>query len=247
MRLQQFVMILLVLAGGTLGSMASTGGKKILMVVTGADTMTNGKPTGLWLEEFAVPYLLFKAEGYFVTVASPQGGKAPVDERSLEDAQRVLKWSEAVEALNDTQPLAALKASDYDAIFIPGGHGTMFDFPKNQALKNLLRDFDAENKVIASVCHGPAAFVGVFSADGVPLVKNKTVTSFTDEEEKAVQLDKAVPFLLESQLRKDGAKFVAGEMWKPNVQVDGQLVTGQNPASSQGAAEAVIRLLKQGK
>lgn len=217
----------------------------ILMVVTSADRMTDGKPTGLWLEEFAVPYLLFKKAGFEVTVASPKGGKAPIDARSLGEGKQGKSWAEATEKLDKTLPLGQVAANDFDAIFLPGGHGTMFDLPDNAHLKELLENFAVEAKVIAAVCHGPAGFVGARKADGTPLVAGKTLTAFTDAEERAVKLDKAVPFMLETRLREEGAKFVVGKMWTAHIQVDGNLVTGQNPASSEGAADAVIRLLKK--
>lgn len=223
---------------------AEAGAKKILMVVTSADQMSNGEATGVWLEEFAVPYLLFRSEGYKITVASPKGGKTPVDERSLENGVEVYTWAETIMQLNDTQLLSKMKASKFDAVFIPGGHGSIVDFPKDETLRQLLQDFESNDKVIASVCHGPAAFVGVKKVDGAALVSGKTITAFTDAEEVAVQLDKVVPFLLESELRAEGANFIAGDMWAPHVQIDGKLVTGQNPASSRKTAEAVISLLK---
>lgn len=222
---------------------AQAGGKRVLMVVTSADRMTDGKPTGLWLEEFAVPYLLFKEAGVEVIVASPKGGKAPVDERSLNEGAHVFAWAKAIVELDATTKLDQMQAQGFDAIFLPGGHGTMFDFPNDPDLKRLLRRFAADEKVIAAVCHGPAGLVGAKKADGTPLVAGRTITAFTDAEEIAVDLDKAVPFMLETRLREEGAKFVAGEKWAAHVQVDGKLVTGQNPASSKGAAEAVIRLL----
>jgi len=234
-----------VLLASSFTAFAGTQHQSVLMVVTSANQMTNGEATGLWLEEFAVPYLLFKEAGYNVTIASPKGGKAPVDARSLKEEERVLSWSKASVMLEKTLPLDQVQAADYSAIFLPGGHGTMFDLPENKKLKALLKDFSAQDKIIAAVCHGPAGFVGATKADGTPLVAGKTITSFTDAEEMAVGLDKAVPFLLESKLRQEGAKFVVGEKWVSHTQVDGKLVTGQNPASSEETAKAVIALLKK--
>ncbi|QEM70203.1 type 1 glutamine amidotransferase domain-containing protein [Geobacter sp. FeAm09] len=225
-------------------ALSSAAEKKVLMVVTSASRMNDGTPTGLWLEEYAVPYLLFAEAGFKVTVASPTGGKAPVDPRSLTDAARVSGWAKAAALLENTRPLDKVQASGFDAIFLPGGHGTMFDFPGNAHLKRLLNDFAAADKVIAAVCHGPSGFVGAKKADGTPLVAGKTITSFTDAEETAMHLVAAVPFLLETRLREEGAKFVVGEKWAAHVQVDGKLVTGQNPASSAAGAKAVIQLLK---
>jgi len=223
---------------------AAAAGKEILLVVTSADRIKDGKLTGLWLEEFAVPYQLFSGVGYTVTVASPKGGAAPLDPRSLADEAQVKGWSEAVAVLQTTVPLSTVSADRYAAIFLPGGHGTMFDLPGQPQLQALLRQFHASGKVIAAVCHGPAGLVGVTDQSGTPLVAGKTLTAFTDDEERAVELDQEMPFLLESRLRQEGAKFVVGPQWASHVEVDGLLVTGQNPASSAAAAEAVIKLLR---
>ncbi|BCS55425.1 type 1 glutamine amidotransferase domain-containing protein [Geobacter sp. SVR] len=219
--------------------------ERILMVVTSADTIRPGKPTGLWLEEFAVPYLKFKGAGYDVTVASIKGGAAPVDPRSQDDAAKVKQWEDAVQVLQGTIPLDRVKSDPFAAIFLPGGHGTMFDLPGNRHLKELLQQFSAGDKVIAAVCHGPAGLVGATGKDGKPLVAGKSMTAFTDDEERAVALDKEMPFLLETKLREAGAKFVVGGKWASHVEVDGKLVTGQNPASSASTAEAVIHLLSR--
>jgi len=235
----------LVLFATALPAFAQTEAKQVLMVVTSADRMDGGEPTGLWLEEFAVPYLLFREAGFEVTVASPGGGKVPVDARSLEDGVQVFAWAGAIVKLEKTLPLGQAGADSFDAVFLPGGHGTMFDLPDNDTLKNLLGDFAFEDKVIAAVCHGPAGFIGAKKADGTPLVAGKTITAFTDAEERAAGLDDAVPFLLETRLREEGARFIAGENWAAHTEIDGNLVTGQNPASSKEAAEAVIRLLKE--
>lgn len=215
--------------------------KKVLMVVTSADKMTNGHPTGLWLEEFAVPYLLFTRAGLEVVVASPKGGAAPLDPRSTGEIKP--EWAEAQKRLRTTLPLSDVGASSFAAVFLPGGHGTMFDFPGNARLASLLSAFAAEDKPVAAVCHGPAGLVGVRRADGQALVKGRNVTGFTNAEEKAVELVDAMPFLLETKLTQEGGRFSGGPNWAPHVVVDGLLVTGQNPASSAPAAEALIRLL----
>lgn len=240
----------LILDGATL-SCASTSpdaaraeSKQVLIVVTSANQIAEGKPTGLWLEEFAVPYLKLEESGFRVTVASPKGGEAPIDPGSLTDSAKVAQWQQAASALKQTQALGQVKAEQFAAIYLPGGHGTMFDLPNDQNLKRLLQEFDTADKVIASICHGPAGFVGAKRADGSPLVAGKTITSFTDEEEKALKLDRDMPFLLESKLREEGAKFVAGALWASHAEVDGKMVTGQNPASSEAVADAVIKLLK---
>ncbi|MBF8376704.1 type 1 glutamine amidotransferase domain-containing protein [Alicyclobacillus mali] len=217
--------------------------KKVLMVVTSADKMTDGHPTGLWLSEFAEPYTEFKQAGYEVTVASPRGGQAPIDDRSVQNGE-LSQWAEAVEILKQTVPLSRVSASDFDAIFLPGGHGTMFDFPDSAELQALIRTFAESGKVVAAVCHGPAGLVNVRLSNGDPLVKGKRVTAFTDEEERAVELDDKVPFMLETRLREMGAQFVAQPMWSDHVEQDGHLITGQNPQSGISAAKAVIKALE---
>lgn len=215
------------------------------MVVTSHDTIDASHRTGLWFEEFAAPYSLFRGQGYAVTVASPKGGDAPIDPRSLEHYQATPEHEAARAALTKTRALdASLRAADFDAVFFPGGHGTMFDLPDNPEVQRLVSEFAQAGKVLASVCHGPACLVGARLRDGTALVKGRKVTSFTDAEERAVELDRRMPFLLETRLRELGADFVPAENWKDNVVVDGRLVTGQNPQSSASAARAVIRLLE---
>lgn len=215
----------------------------ILMIVTSAGTMPNGHPTGLWLEEFAVPYTTLRDAGHVITVASPKGGKTPIDPRS-DEAARHPQWSEAGQRLQDTLPLDGLHAADYAAVFIPGGHGTMFDFPDNPQLGALLADFHAQGKPIASVCHGPAAFVGVTRADGKPLVAGYTLTAFSDTEEKLVGLDDVVPFLLSKRLRELGGNVENSVPMLSHVKQDRQLITGQNPKSSAKAAELLVKALR---
>ena len=217
--------------------------KHILMVATSADALLNGSKTGVWLEEIAVPYLALANAGLAITVASPKGGAVPIDPHSLDEAS-VAKWPDIMELLKTSAPLTDIQVQGFDAIFLPGGHGTMMDFATDAALKRLLLDFAKADKIIAAVCHGPAGLVGAKKPDGTPLVAGKTITAFTDEEEVAVQLDKAVPFMLESTLRSEGANFVGGPMWAPHVEVDGNLITGQNPASSEAIAHAVLERLR---
>jgi putative intracellular protease/amidase len=216
--------------------------KRVLIVVTShAVIPSSGKPTGLWFEEFSTPYLAFREAGLDVTVASTQGGAAPIDPRSLLVPAGA---EEAYAALQQTAAVEQLDAGDYDAIFFPGGHGTMFDLPENQGLQRLLRDFAEADKVIAAVCHGPAGLVGATYADGSPLVAGKTVTAFTNAEEDAAQFTQDMPFLLETRLRELGAKFVAGADWSDHIEQDGNLITGQNPQSSASIAQALVRALQ---
>ena len=217
--------------------------KHILMVTTSADSLPNGKKTGVWLEEIAVPYLALAKAGLNITVASPKGGAVPLDPTSLDEAS-VAKWPDILELLKNSAPLKDIQAHGFDAIVLPGGHGTMMDFATDAELKRLLLDFAKTDKIIAAVCHGPAGLVGAKKPDGTPLVAGKTITAFTDEEEIAVQLEKVVPFMLEATLRSEGANFVGGPMWAPHVEVDGNLITGQNPASSEALANAVLERLR---
>ncbi|NEQ21559.1 MAG: type 1 glutamine amidotransferase domain-containing protein [Microcoleus sp. SIO2G3] len=216
--------------------------KRVLMVVTNCDRIDDTHPTGIWFEEFAIPYMEFKSNGFEVTVASPKGGVAPLDPRSTE-TEEVSNWTEAQEALQHTQALASVEAADFDAVFLPGGHGTMFDLPDSADLHKLLSAFAEADKVIAAVCHGPAGFVGAKLADGTPLVAGKTITGFTNDEERAVELDQLMPFLLETRLRELGGQFVVQPNWSDHIEQDGKLITGQNPQSSKSAAQAVVSAL----
>ncbi len=218
--------------------------KRILMVVTSYNHLDANHPTGVWFEEFAIPYQEFKANGFEVTVASPQGGPAPIDPRSEPGPEQAREATEAREALQQTVRLDSVNAHDFDAIFIPGGHGPLFDFPGNIPLQNTLRSSMEQGKLIASVCHGPAAFDGVLLSNGMPLVAGKTMTAFTNHEESNVKLDKLVPFLVETRLRELGAKFVERPAWSDHIERDGNLITGQNHQSSHSAARMLIEALK---
>ncbi len=220
--------------------------KRILVVVTSHDRIDAGHPTGLWFEEFAAPYRLFREAGFQVTVASPRGGGTPIDPASLADDAGATQDPEAMAALENTLPLSPkVSAEAFDAIFFPGGHGTMFDLPDDPQVRRLVSEFAQADKVLASVCHGPACLVGALLRDGTALVKGRRVTAFTNDEERAVNLDSLMPFLLETRLRELGAQFVPAGQWADNVVVDGRMVTGQNPQSSASAARAVIRLLEE--
>jgi len=218
--------------------------KHILLIVTSHSRIDDTHETGIWFEEFSVPYNKFLQQGYEVSVFSPAGGDAPLDANSLaeyqatEDNERAKQALKGLAALDDS-----VQASDYDAVFLPGGHGTMFDLPDNPHVQRLIEDFYTAGKPVASVCHGPACLVNVTS-EGVSLVKGRKVAAFTDSEERTVQLDQVMPFLLETRLRELGAEFVPADDWVDNTIVDGNLITGQNPQSSGSAAEAVIGLLE---
>ncbi|HEY5742744.1 MAG TPA: type 1 glutamine amidotransferase domain-containing protein [Terrimicrobiaceae bacterium] len=218
---------------------------QILIIVTSAGKMPNGDPTGLWLEEFAVPYEVFKAAGAVITVASPKGGAAPVDPKSNPTAEDAERWRDASEKLQNTTALKEVSAEEFDALFLPGGHGTMFDFPENAELMKLMREFHTAGKPMAAVCHAPAALTTAVDAAGASLVSGRTVTGFTDSEERAVKLEDQVPFLLETRLRQLGADFRAGADFQPHTERTGQLITGQNPASSDPAARLLLEALNE--
>ena len=217
--------------------------KHILMIVTSTAVMTtSGKKTGIWLSEFAEPYIAFRSAGIEVTVASPLGGKAPVDVKSLNDISPAFR--ETLRRLEHTLKLEDVRdTASYDAVFLPGGHGTMFDLPGNTELNRILREMHGAGKIIAAVCHGPAGLTCARLDSGDSLVAGRRLTAFTNEEEKAVELEDDMPFLLESRLRGLGAKFIPGKNWEEHVEVDGTLTTGQNPQSAQRTADEVIRAL----
>lgn len=217
--------------------------KHVLIVSTSANKLENGHDTGLWLEEFAAPYLQFEKQGYKVTVASIEGGDVPIDANSLEDglSQDVLNTQDL---LKNTARLDQVADDTYDAVFLPGGHGTVVDFPNSETLQRVVRDVYENGNVVAAVCHGPIGLVNVTLSNGEPLVKDKQVTGFTDAEEREMKLDSAVPFLLETALREKGGNFDGADNWTVNVAVDERLVTGQNPQSSERVAEEIVKLLK---
>ncbi|MFG6096977.1 type 1 glutamine amidotransferase domain-containing protein [Leptothoe sp. ISB3NOV94-8A] len=224
---------------------------RILIVLTSHDQLGDtGHATGFWLEELACPYYTFLDADATVTLASIQGGQAPLDPKShleesqTDDTRRFIADSAAQIALANTLAIDQVDAGDYDAIFMPGGHGTMWDFATSSTLSNLIEAFDEEEKIIAAVCHAPAGLVNVKTSAGEPLIKGKVVTAFSNSEEKAVALDTVVPFLLETRLRELGAIFEAGPDWGAFAKQDGNLITGQNPASSEPAAQAVLAALK---
>lgn len=224
--------------------------KKILMVLTSHDRLGDtGKKTGFWLEEFAAPYYVFKDAGANVTLVSPRGGQPPLDPTSDEesaqtDATRRFKGDKnAQAALASTGKLADAKATDFDAVFYPGGHGPLWDLAEDSHSIALIENTIAAGKPVAAVCHAPGVLRHVNYPSGDALVKGKAVTGFTNSEEEAVGLTKVVPFLVEDMLKQKGGKYERGEDWQPHIVTDGLLLTGQNPASSAPAAEALLTML----
>ncbi|MDB6026157.1 MAG: ThiJ/PfpI domain protein [Verrucomicrobiales bacterium] len=224
---------------------------KILMVLTSHDQLGNtGRKTGFWLEEFAAPYFVFRDAGVELTLASPKGGQPPIDPKSdLKENQtsameRFKQDQEAQRALSRTARLADMRADDFDTIFYVGGHGPMWDLVDNPDSIALIESFYNSGKPVAAVCHSPAVFHRV-TYQGVPLVKGKRVTGFTNGEEAAVHLTDVVPFLVEDELKRIGGRYEKAPDWESFAVVDGRLVTGQNPASSTAAAHALLELVMQ--
>jgi len=225
---------------------------KVLIVLTSHGELgTTGEKTGFWVEEFAAPYYVLADAGVELTIASPNGGQPPVDPKSESpDAQtlatkRFYIDNEAIDKVAHTLKLSEENQDDYDAVFYPGGHGPLWDLANDENSIHLIEDFYKHQKPIAFVCHAPAALIKVKDKDGEPLVKDKEVTGFSDTEEEAVGLTKIVPFLLEDELKKLGAKYSKGDNWNSFVKKDGLLITGQNPASSAEAARLLLSTLNE--
>ncbi|CAN5692890.1 type 1 glutamine amidotransferase domain-containing protein [soil metagenome] len=223
---------------------------KILMVLTSHDKLGNtGEKTGFWLEEFAAPYYVFKDAGVTITLASPMGGQPPLDPKSDDPASQTeatirFKADTAAQAvLASTLKLSAVAAADFDAVFYPGGHGPLWDLAEDQASIALIETMFAAGKPVAAVCHAPAVLRHPKSADGTSVVQGKKVTGFTNTEEAAVGLTDIVPFLVEDMLTHNGGVYSKAADWQPYVITDGLLITGQNPASSEPAAKALMAKL----
>jgi putative intracellular protease/amidase len=220
--------------------------RRVAIVLTNHGTLgSTGKPTGFYLSEATHPHHVFREAGYEIDFLSPTDGLAPMDGLDVKDAinDAFLADAALVARTKSTTAIRAADAARYDAVFFSGGHGTMWDFPDDASVQAFARMVYERGGVVAAVCHGPAALVNVRLSDGRYLVAGKEVAAFTDEEEAAVKLEKVVPFALESTLRERGAVFVESPNFQERVAVSDRLVTGQNPASATGTAEAVVALL----
>ncbi len=223
----------------------------ILIVLTSHDTLGNtGRKTGFWLEEFAAPYYAFLDAGATLTLASPKGGQPPLDPKSddpdaqTDDTRRFRQDPAAQQRLAATRRLAEVQAADYDAVFYPGGHGPLWDLAEDPKSVSLIETMLAAGKPVAAVCHAPGVLRHAKTADGKPLVQGRQVTGFSNAEEAAVQLTDVVPFLVEDELAALGGLYTKGPDWQPYIVSDGLLITGQNPASSVGVAQALLDRLK---
>lgn len=223
---------------------------KILMVLTSHDQLgSTGLKTGFWLEEFAAPYYVFLDAGATITLASPAGGQPPLDPKSdqpdfqTKETDRFSQDSTAQKRLANTLPLASIQPKDYDAVFYVGGHGPLWDLAEDPISIALIESFAQQGKLVSTVCHAPGVLRHVKTAEGQPLVAGKRVTGFSNSEEDAVQLTTIVPFLVEDELSKLGGSYHKGADWLPHIEVDGKLITGQNPASSRPVAQQVLKML----
>jgi len=229
----------------------NNGVKKVLFVLTSHEDLGNtGIKTGFWLEEFSDPYYLCTDNGISVTLASPMGGRPPMDPSSAaenyqtEGTKRFENDTEVQELLSNTIKLETVNVADYDAVYYPGGHGPLWDLAEDKNSISLIEEFFNANKPIAVACHAPAIFKNTKKQDGSPLVKGLNVTGFSNSEETASGLKDVVPFLVEDMLTENGAIYSKGADWTPHVVEDGSLITGQNPASAKGVAEKLLNKLK---
>lgn len=223
---------------------------KVLMILTSHDRLGDtGRKTGFWLEEFAAPYYVLRDAGAEITLASPKGGQPPVDPKSDEPGaetaamKRFRSDADAQRALANTVKLSTVSADDFDAVFYPGGHGPLWDLAEDRSSIGLIERFYGTGKPVGAVCHGPAVLRRAKAPDGTPLVKGKRVTGFANSEEEAVGLTNVVPFLVEDELKAAGGRYSKGADWASHTAVDGSLVTGQNPASSEATAKALLEAL----
>ncbi len=219
---------------------------KFLFVLTSHDTLGDTEEkTGFHFSEMADPYYILEDHGVEVHLASIRGGEPPADPASLkepsESVKRFQKDDAAMKKLKATQKIADVNVSDYDGIYLPGGHGTMWDFPNSSGLQKAIETIWQQDKIIAAICHGPAGFVSARDEDGNPLVKNHRINCFTDEEERKVKKDQIVPFMLETRLHELGAIFEHADPFQPICVDDGRIITGQNPASAEMVANTMLR------
>lgn len=208
-----------------------------------------GEKSGYWLAEAAHSWKILSDAGFQITFASPKGGISPVTPRSLNtnDPRDLAFLNGPVKKgeIDQTVPLSDINLNDVDVLFFVGGYGVMWDYPSNPIISEAILTVDKNKGILAGICHGPAAFVGVMDENGIPFIKNKLITSFTSNEEIALKREYVVPFILETRLRELGANFVPGENFGENVQIDGRLITGQNPASGEKMANSIIKILNE--
>lgn len=220
--------------------------KKLLIITTNYSGCDCGEPmcnciqnTGVYLEEFAVPFLVFEKSGIEITIASPNGMLSPVDEKSM-SCSNPEEWDKCIKILRNTKRLSTVDYKSFDGVYFPGGHGPMFDLAESDEVAKIVEHFFSEGKLISAICHGPAALVKAKREDGKSILYNKRVTSFTNEEEMIGKLQNLIPFMLETKLIELGADFVAEKPWSEHVVTDGHIITGQNQKSALLIAEKIV-------
>lgn len=239
-----FAVLLGLLASPHLSAME----KKVVIVLTNHEELgETDKKTGAYLSEITHPYEMFENKGFEVILASPEGGEAPIDPKATDGPinEKYMAREAFKSQLQNTVKLSELSKDELGILFFAGGHGTMWDFPDSSAVQEAIRSAYEGGAIVAAVCHGPAAFVNVLKSDGNYLIDGKNVTGFTNSEEEAVELTQVMPFLLEDRMVDRGATFLRKKDFEENVVTDGRLVTGQNPSSAAGVAEAAIKALKE--
>lgn len=224
---------------------------KVLFVTTSHDTLgETAEKTGLWLDELAGPYFIFKEAGAYIAIASPKGGEVPVDPKSesiisvTRHTKRFRNDTEAMNNLMRSQPLRDIKEENHDLLFIAGGHGAMWDLGNNPLLKQLIESFNAKNKPVGAVCHGVAALLNVRDTQGQPWIKGKKLTGFSNTEEESAGMTKYLPFLLETKLTDQGSIYTKAANYLKHVETEGNVITGQNPASAEEAAKITLNLIR---
>jgi putative intracellular protease/amidase len=242
-----------------------TGSKVLIVTTSHAEMGSTGHKTGVWLEELATPYYALLDGGAEVTLASIKGGQIPFDPRSVPaeagqssgeepaeqqeipaSVRRFLGDERAMAAARNSPAVEKVAGEPFDAVFLPGGHGTMWDLPGSDTLALLVGSYFDDNRIVSAVCHGPAGLVSAKRADGGPIVEGRRVAGFTNSEEEGVGLAQVVPFLLEDRLKELGGRYEKGADWQPFVVRDGNLITGKNPQSSEQVAHEVLTALGLG-
>ncbi|MGU8077142.1 type 1 glutamine amidotransferase domain-containing protein [Burkholderia pyrrocinia] len=245
-------MVSVILGLGTVAAFAAAPQRVLIVVTSHADTRPVSEGTGLWLGELVEPYWIFTDAGMTVDIASIRGGRPPVDSRSESPdkpsgaARRFANDPQAQRKFANTLPIAQVKSSDYDVIFLAGGHGTLWDFTDNPDLSRVGSEMFRQGKIVAAVCHGPAGLLGMTDRAGKPLLQGRRATGFTNEEEHGNPLESVIPYRLEIRMRAAGARFEKRGRYEPYVVRNGQLITGQNPQSAELTARAVVERIAKG-
>lgn len=224
---------------------------KVLFVSTSHDTLGDTtEKTGLWLDELASPYFIFKEAGAYISIASPKGGPVPIDPKSesiisvTRSSKRFRNDTEAMNHLSRSMPLLDIKEENYDLLFIAGGHGAMWDLAANPLLKQLIENFNTKKKPVGAVCHGVAALLTVTEGKDNLWIKGKPVTGFSNNEEESAGMTALLPFLLETKLLALGADYTSSTNYVKHVVSAGNVVTGQNPASAEEVAKMTLNLIR---